>query len=307
MSRGRLGRVVVAGEALIDLVPRADGALAPALGGGPFNTARTLGRLGHPAAFIGAVSSDQFGDRLAAALAADGVLLDRALRTDLPTSLAMAELDGAGSANYHFYFAGTSAEALQPKTAIAVLPNDVAALHVGSLGLVLEPLASAVEALVDRLAGKALVMLDPNIRPSIIRDAAGHAARMGRVVARADVVKVSDGDLQVLAPGQSPTQAARALLARGPKLVLLTLGAQGAIALGAFGSRMVAAPETTVADTIGAGDIFSGAWLARWLELGRPLADGEAVEDATDFACRAAAFSCAREGASPPTRGDLAG
>ena len=301
------GVAVVAGEALIDLVQRADGALAPFVGGGPFNTARALGRLGQATAFVGCVSRDGFGRRIAEALAADGVGLDERLRTERPTSLAMAELDDAGRATYRFYFAGTSAEALEPDAALASLPARVCALHVGSLGLVLEPLAQAVEALVERVSGAALVMVDPNVRPSLRRDPAEHAARLARIVARSDVVKVSDEDLEVLAPSVPPREAAQALLAQGPKLVLLTLGAKGAIAFGGFGAHAVAAPQVAVVDTIGAGDAFSGAWLARWLELGRPLDDGDAVLDATGFACRAAALSCARPGASPPTRAELAG
>ena len=299
--------VVVAGEALVDLVPGPDGALIPHLGGGPFNTARALGRLETPTAFIGAVSRDRFGEGLAQALAARQVVLDPRLLTDRPTSLAMAELAPDGSASYRFYFQGTSAQGLTPASALAAAPDQAAALHVGGLGLVLEPLADAVEALVELYSGQTLVMVDPNIRPAIIDDPAGHAARLARVVTRSDIAKVSDADLRVLAPDRSPQDAAQALLARGPRLVLLTLGAQGAVAYGAFGAREIAAPEVAVVDTIGAGDIFSGAWLARWLELGRPLEDGDAVEAATRFACRAAAWSCAQAGASPPTRDEILG
>lgn len=300
-----MGVVVVAGEALVDLVPGAGGALTPFVGGGPFNTARALGRLGQAAAFIGRVSRDGLGEQIAAALAAEGVALDARLRTDRPTSLAMAQLDPAGVATYRFYFAGTSAEDLEPALALQVLPADVAALHVGGLGLVLEPLAQAVEALVDTLAGQALVMVDPNVRPAVIPDMAEYAARLDRIISRSDVVKVSEEDLQLLAPGVPAQHAAVALLERGPKLVLLTLGDQGAVALGGFGSRVVSAPVVTVADTIGAGDAFSGAWLARWLLLGGTLDDGEAVAQVTDFACRAAALSCTRHGASPPSLADL--
>ncbi|MBW8812266.1 MAG: carbohydrate kinase [Caulobacterales bacterium] len=301
--------VVVAGEALVDLVPQAGGVLAPLLGGGPFNTARALGRLGQPTTFLGALSRDPFGRRLADALAADGVAAP--LATERPTSLALAELDEAGRASYRFYFAGTSAEALEPATALGAVSPVVAALHVGSLGLVLQPLAEAVEALVGRLAGQALVMLDPNVRPAMIEDRNAYAARLARLVAQADVVKVSDEDLAVLSPGAEPHAAARALLGQGPKLVLLTLGPEGAVAFGAFGARAASAPAVAVVDTIGAGDTFSGAWLARWLELGGALEDavlddGAAVADATAFACRAAALCCAAAGACPPTRAELA-
>jgi len=301
----RSGAVVVAGEALVDLVPEPGGAFRPLLGGGPFNTARALGRLGVPTAFVGAVSRDSFGDQLAATLAADGVGLEDTLRTDLPTSLAVAQLDAAGSATYRFYFGGTSAEGLEPATALRSLPQRVSALHVGGLGLVLEPLSSAVDALVERVAGHALIMVDANVRPSLIQDWERYSARLTRIVRRADVVKVSDDDLRALAPDRAPDVVAQELLDQGPGIVLLTLGAEGAIAFGSFGARRVAAPSVTVIDTIGAGDTFSGCWLGRWFETGLPLSDADAVQEATDFACRAAAVACGRQGAIPPLRQDI--
>lgn len=299
------GRLAVAGEALIDLVPRPDGALAPLVGGGPLNAARAAGRLGQPTAFLGCVSNDGFGRSIAEALAGDGVALDPRLRTDRPTSLAVAELDANGAASYRFHFAETSAPGLTPAHAIAALPADTTALHVGALGLVLEPMATALEALMDHVGGRALVSLDPNVRPAVIADFDAYRVRMAGVMARADVVKVSDDDLRLLAPEIPPHEAAQALLGRGPKLVLLTLGPAGAVAIGSFGEREVPVPPVSVADTIGAGDVFCGAWLTRWLELGRALDDADAVVDATGFACRAAAWSCTQAGATPPTRADL--
>jgi len=297
--------VVVAGEALVDLVWRPDGVLQPLPGGGPFNTARTLGRLGTRTTFLGAVSNDRFGQLLSGALAGDNVLLDPRLRTERPTSLAIAELDANGGATYRFHFSGTSAEGLTVDNALEVLPHDARALHIGSLGLVLEPLALAVEAAMTRLSGSALIMVDPNMRPSIVHDRARHAVRLRRIMAQSNVVKVSDEDLRALSPDQAPADAARALLDQGPRLVLLTLGAKGVIAFGAFGAIAIPSPVVKVVDTIGAGDIFSGAWLAHWLAAGGDLADRHAVSAATAFACSAAALSCARKGASPPTRSEM--
>jgi fructokinase len=289
-------RILVAGEALVDLVPGEDGTLSPYPGGGPFTTARALGRLGRPVAFAGRLGTDRFGEQMAAMLAADGVALDAAERTNDPTTLALAEVDADGAAAYRFYTEGTSAPGLQ---AAAI---DVAAvLHVGTLGLVLEPMASAVEALVGRLAGRALVMVDPNIRPAAIADERGYRARLARVLARSDVVKVSDDDLGWLAPGET-------LLERGPAVSLVTRGGEGATVHGAFGTVDVAAPAVAVADTIGAGDTFSAGWLAWWTEHGRgrdALADRDAVVAATAFACRAAAITCSRAGADPPHLQDL--
>jgi fructokinase len=162
-------------------------------------------------------------------------------------------------------------------------------------------MAGAVEALVGRLAGRALVMVDPNIRLAAIADEAAYRARLDRVLAGADVVKVSDEDLGWLAPGET-------LLERGPAVTLVTRGGEGATVHGAFGSLEVAAPPVAVVDTIGAGDTFSAGWLAWWTEHGLgpgALGGRDAVAEATGFACRAAALTCSRAGADPPRRGEL--
>jgi fructokinase len=295
---------VVAGEALIDLVPAPGDALAAHPGGGPFNTARTLGRLGRPVAYLGRISTDRFGRRMAALLAEDGVLPDGSVRTDDPTTLALAEVDESGAASYHFYDQGTSAPGLTEADALAALPSAVGYLHVGSLGLAMEPMASALEAVVARLAGDALVMFDPNYRPALPID----RGRLARVLTGSDVVKISDDDLKWLSPGVAAEDAARALLDAGPAVVLLTRGSEGAIVVTRDDSVAVAAPPVEVVDTIGAGDAFSGGWLGYWSEqvLGRDdLARIDEVVAATRFACLVAALTCARAGASPPRRHEL--
>jgi fructokinase len=301
---------VVAGEALIDLVPAPGDALAAHPGGAAFNTARTLGRLERPVAYLGRISTDRFGARMAALLAEDGVRDDAVVRTGDPTTLALAEVDASGAATYRFYDRGTSAPGLTEADALAVVPLGVAYLHVGTLGLVLEPMAAAHEALAARLAGDALVMVDPNCRPTSIPDPVPYRARLERVLAHADVVKVSEEDLTWLTPGAAPLDAARALLERGPTVVLLTRGGEGAVAIDARQEEAVPAPRVEVVDTIGAGDAFSGGWLAWWAErgLGRAeLAQPAEVLAATRFACLVAALTCARPGASPPHRAELAG
>jgi fructokinase len=304
----RAGLIVVAGEALIDLVPAGDDALVAHPGGAAFNTARTLGRLERPVAYLGRISTDRAGRRLAERLADDGVRPDGLVRTDDLTTLALVELDDRGSARYRFYDEGTAAVGLTADDARAALPDGVAFLHVGTLGLVLEPMAGALEAIAADLAGRALVMTDPNCRPEAIRDPAAYRARLARVLALTDVVKVSDDDLAWLAPGVPAAAAARALLAQGPAVVLLTCGADGALAVTGDGEREVAAPRVEVVDTIGAGDAFSGGWLSWWSErgLGRAeLTDPARVTEATRFACLVAARTCERAGASPPTRAEL--
>jgi fructokinase len=147
--------ILVGGEALYDLVARADGSLSGHPGGGPFNTARTIGRLRRPVAYLGRLSTDRLGATHERMLREDGVDLTTTQRTDDPTTLALASLDADGAASYSFYVAGTAAPGLTAAAALASLPPEVAALHVGTLGLVLEPLAAALEAVVEKLVGEA--------------------------------------------------------------------------------------------------------------------------------------------------------
>jgi fructokinase len=295
--------ILVAGEALFDLIYDGDESLQGHPGGAAFTTARTIGRLGQPVAYLGRLSTDRFGIRLERMLVADGVRLDAVVRTDEPTTLAMAELDETGSAAYRFYERATSAPGLTPEAALAALPPGVAILHVGTLGLTLEPMATALEAVVEELSGHALVMVDPNVRPWVIADADTYRSRLGRVLARSDVVKVSEEDLAWLEPERSAADAARMLLQGGPRVVLLTRGAEGVQVVTSAGDVPVPAPEVEVVDTIGAGDAFGGGFLAWWRAqgLGREqLDDRAAVVAAATFGALVAARTVARAGASPP-------
>jgi fructokinase len=302
------GTIVVAGEALYDLVLSEGDTLAGHPGGGPYNTARTLARLGRPVAFLGRISTDRLGARLRRELENDGVLTSAVVATDEPTTLAVAEMDRGGVATYNFYTAGTAASGLRAAEAVAALPAHLAALHLGTLGLVLEPTATALEAVLETVDERAVVMLDPNVRPQLITDPEGYRRRLTRVLRRVDVVKVSDKDLEWLSPGLELVEAARRLVQAGPQVALLTHGASGATVVTAGGSTFVPAVAVEVVDTIGAGDAFGGGFLAWWHEsgLGRAeLGDGEATLAGTRFACEVAALTCARVGALPPLRSEL--
>ena len=300
--------IVVAGEALFDLVLDGSDQLEAHPGGGPFNTARTLARLEQPVGYLGRLSVDRFGTRLRRLLLDDGVSDATVVSTEDPTTLALAELDAAGGARYRFYAAGTSAAGLTPEAALAALPPETDMLHVGTLGLVLEPTADAIEAVVEHVHGSALIVLDPNCRPSILTDPAGYRARLGRILARTDLVKLSEEDAAWLHPELDPVDAARALLDAGPAAAVLTRGAGGAVAVTAAGEAAVPAPPITVADTIGAGDAFGGGLLAWWRRqgLGREaLGDLATLEAATRFAVLVSARTCERPGASPPRLREL--
>jgi fructokinase len=298
--------ILVGGEALFDLVPTDGSNLRAHPGGGPFNAARTIARLGEPVAYLGRLSTDRFGATLRRMLADDGVLLDAVVQTDDPTTLALAEVDRDGSAVYRFYERATSAPGLTPEAALAALPRGVGLLHVGTLGF--EPLSAALEAVVDELAGRALVAVDPNVRPGRIADPDGYRARLDRIIARSDVVKASEDDLAWMDPDRDAHAAARALLDRGPAAVLVTRGAAGALVVGAGGEVEIPAPEVEVVDTIGAGDAFGGAFLAWWRSRDLPrdrLADLGTVAQGARFAALVAALTCERPGASPPRLGEL--
>ena len=295
--------ILVGGEALFDLVYEGDTDLRGHPGGAAFNTARTIGRLGQAVAYLGRLSTDRFGTRLERMLAADGVRLDAVVRTEEPTTLALAELDETGSARYRFYERATSAPGLTPEAALAALPPAVGILHVGTLGLTLEPMASALEAVVEELSGQALVMVDPNVRPSIMGDGEAYRRRLRRVLGRTDVVKVSEEDVAWLDPQRSTADAARMLLQGGPRVVLLTCGGEGVQVVTAAGDVRIPAPVVEVVDTIGAGDAFGGGFLAWWRSRGlgrKQLDDQAAVIEAAAFGALVAARTVARAGASPP-------
>ena len=304
------GVILVAGEALIDLVPTSEtiDALAAHPGGGPFNAARTIARLERPVAYLGRLSRDRFGQRLEALLAEDGVRLDAIVHTDEPTTLALADVDELGVARYRFYTEGTAAAGLTSEAALASRPDEVQIVHVGTLGLVLEPAASALEAVIERLSGHAMVFVDPNVRPDIIPDAGAYRKRLARVLSHSHVLKVSEEDLDWLAPGRRSSDAVRELLAGGPSVGLLTRGPSGALVVTIDAEVAVPSPRTNVVDTIGAGDAFGGGFVAWWHArgLGRDeLSDLDTVAAAAKFACLIAARTCERPGASPPHLSEL--
>jgi fructokinase len=303
--------ITVTGEALIDLVIDGDGRSQPRPGGGPFNTARTIGRLGLEPAFLGRLSADSFGHQLRARLDQDGVTLAVPQPADAPTTLAIVDIDAAGAPQYRFYLAGTSAGSLEYPLLTAALPDRTTALHAGTLALVMEPIATSIERLITTgLPAGTLVMIDPNCRPGAIDDRSAYQARLARILRRTDVVKVSVEDLGYLYPGTAARDAAATLLGQGPRLVLVTDGPHPAWAYLPGQAVNVEVPVVSVVDTIGAGDAFGGAFLAWWSgnELTRSdLQRSGPVRRALQAAAEVAAITCTRAGAEPPWLSELAG
>jgi len=302
--------ICVLGEALVDIIVDPDGEVTSIVGGAPLNTARTVARLGIPATFLGGVSTDAFGNRIMRLLAADGVTLGLGAQVPEPTTLAIAQIDEHGAATYRFMMEGTSAAAVTPQMALAHLDPACRAVHVGTLGLVLQPLADASVALVGAASDDQLVMVDPNCRPSVMTGSAVFAAALGSVLARADLVKVSGDDLAFLFPGTDPLAAAAGLAASSGSVVLFTDGAQAVHVISGGADVVVDVPKVPVVDTVGAGDSFSGAFLAWWMQHGRTradVADLEAVVAATRFGVAVAGMTCQRPGADPPRIDEVPG
>jgi len=294
---------VVAGDALVDFVLEAGGRTTAHLGGGSFNAARTLGRLGLRPVFVGRVSSDRYGRALRAGLEEAGVRLDGIVPTDDPTTFARVEVDGFGAANYRFYLEGTSVAGLLPAEARAAMPPRPAGLHVGGLGLAVEPQARAITALAREAGPETLVLVDPNCRAETAGARGSYRERLHELLRLADVVKASEEDLAYLDPDRTPYQTGRGLLERGPSLVLLTDGSRGATVLTTGFEAMIDAPSVKVIDTIGAGDAFGAAWLGAWVAdgLGRAdLGNFDAIVRTAEFAAIVAARTCERAGAEPP-------
>lgn len=303
--------ITVVGEALIDLTPvdRDEQELVPVPGGSPYNVAIASARLGVPTAFLGALSNDAFGQRLARRLTEEGVDTDAAPRSEAPTTLAVVHLDPQGRATYDFYLDSTAAVGL---TAEQVdLPEDTGIVHVscGAVTLAHEPAGQALRSALTRADG-ALRSFDPNVRPAFVHDHDDYVRLVEETVATCDLVKVSDEDLGWCYPDEPVEGVARRWRESGPALIVVTGGPVGAVAYGSDRAE-VPAPLVDVVDTIGAGDSFAAALLA-WLDR-RGAADRGAIAaldraaltEALRFAVRAAAVTCTRRGADPPRSSDL--
>lgn len=305
---------VVCGEALMDVFAAGETpsgmAMDARIGGSPFNVAVGLARLAQPVSFFGALGSGFLGQRLLRALKGEGVGTDCTPVIDAPTTLGLVGLDDRGVASYSFYGEGC-ADRLLPMSALDKLPPSARAFHFGSYAMVVEPVASTQRALVEREHGRSLIAYDPNIRLNVEPELQRWRDTLAWMVARTDLLKVSDEDLGLLFPGADVDALARSWLAAGVGLVVVTRGGEGAEAW-ASGLHLRSAPQrVTVVDTVGAGDTFQAALLTWLAERGRlaPVTLRDWSEPdlaaALDFAGRAAAITCSRRGADLPRRAEL--
>ena len=305
--------ILSCGEALIDMLPRETAAgeacYMPAAGGAVFNTAIALGRLGAPSGFFSGVSTDFFGDMLVKYLEESRVDARYVVRTDHPETLAFVRLVN-GHAQYAFYDEGTSGRLLA-QSDIPALDAEVTALQFGAISLIPEPCGATYEEMMRREQNSRVISFDPNIRTSFIKDKVAHRARMDRMLAMSDIIKLSDEDLAFFDSFGDFDGFAAKLLEGKAKLVVMTRGKDGAVAIGEAGKVEVPGVKVTVVDTVGAGDTVNAgilAWLHKAGKLSKEGLAGLSKDDvagALSLAVRAAAVTVSRAGANPPWEHEL--
>ncbi len=306
--------IVICGESLLDVFQ--NGAtpnglhLDAVVGGSPLNVAAGVQRMGGRAVFLGAVSRDFLGDRILASIEQEGLSTEALVRCDAPTTLSLVGVDAAGVPSYRFYGHGGADRQLLPEH-LAALPAQVAAIHFGSYGCVVEPIGSTLRALVEARHRDTVISFDPNVRLNVEPSLAVWREHIEWMAARTHLLKLSDEDFERLYPGEDIEVLAARWLEAGVALVMMTRGGEGAFAWTKAGRVQVAAPKVTVQDTVGAGDTFQAATLIALAEIGRlspqALADIslDEMSRVADFAARAAAITCTRRGPDLPRRAEL--
>ncbi|UWR38021.1 carbohydrate kinase [Sulfitobacter sp. W074] len=302
--------ILCCGEALIDMIPTPTTAgpdgFVPHAGGAVFNTAIALGRLGAQVGMLSGLSSDMFGRQLVDGLKASHVDVSHLVVSDRPTTLAFVRLVG-GHATYDFYDENSAGRMITPGD-MPALSAEVSALYFGGISLACEPGADAYADLLARNAEGRAVMIDPNIRPGFIKDIERYRQRLDRMLALSDIVKVSDEDLNWINPAPlSLRDKVAELLDKGPSVVILTRGGEGAMGYLANGEEVqVPAVKAEIVDTVGAGDTFNAGVLAKMSELGQlhksalATLSPEVLTEALAYGARVAAVTVSRAGANAP-------
>ncbi|RVB80542.1 MULTISPECIES: carbohydrate kinase [unclassified Mesorhizobium] len=306
--------ILCCGEALIDMLPRTttegEPAFAPYVGGAVFNTAIALGRLGAPAGFFSGLSSDLFGGQFRDALGESKVSSTYAHTSPRPTTLAFVRLDN-GQATYTFYDENTAGRMLTVDD-LPKLGSEIEAMLFGAISLISEPAGSAYEEFMRREHERRVMMLDPNIRPGFIPDKAKHLRRIRSMMAMADIVKLSDEDLNWFGEAGSHEDVVRNWLDRGPTLIVVTHGSEGAAGYTRDHKVTVVPDKVEVVDTVGAGDTFNAGILASLHEQGLLSKEAianlpeDAIHKALTLGAKAAAVTVSRAGANPPWRHEIA-
>jgi fructokinase len=299
------GQVWVCGEVLIDLIPDAKERKA-VVGGGPANTAKALAKLGIATQFIDGISSDQYGQMALKELQQDGVLLDYVNSSNKPTALAIISLSNAGAATYEFVINETATFDFSHSWLPDPFKLKPALLHIGTLVTAIEPAASILHEWASQVAEVAPVVFDPNIRPAVMGNRDLYVAAVEKWVAISACVKVSDDDLSWLYPDEKIESVVNRWLSDGVALVVVTYGAKGITGYTSSGSVAVDAVKVAVVDTVGAGDTVGAVLVEAIIEKGLSNLTGDLLRDSLARAASAAAITCSRTGARPPSKMELA-
>ena len=297
--------IIISGENVADLLTVGPGLLRTSLGGGPANTAVAAARLGGAVSYAARFGSDAFGRAFRERLCAAGVDLSHAVEVAAPSSLALANLDANGAAHYDFWLEGAADFAATELPEAGLHDADIR--HIGSLAAYWPPGADIAERWIEDAPVTAT--LDVNLRQIVLERRPDAVTRLERLVHLADVVKASDEDLRLAHPDTDPEATARrwleARVPDSPSLVVITLGADGAVGLTRDGRRVhVPAPKVEVADTIGAGDAAMGALLTV-LAATSVAAVCEDLAETLRFMVDVAAVACTQAGAYAPTAGEV--
>ena len=287
--------VWVCGEVLIDELP--SGAV---VGGGPANTAKALARLGHEVAFIDGISTDAYGVKARAELAADGVDLSLAMTSDLPTAVAEVTLAADGGASYVFKLDKTATFDFNSSWLPDPSRYKPQVLHIGTLATLVQPGADVLFDWALACADFAPVVFDPNIRPQVLSDRDKYVALVEKWIGISSVVKLSDDDFEWLYPGKSPESIANQWLQGGVALVVMTRGADGLVGYTSDGVVEVAGEKVNVVDTVGAGDTVGAIIVQGLITDGLLNMRGSVLKNVLHRAAVAAAITCSRAGAQPP-------
>jgi fructokinase len=294
----------VVGEVLIDLLPDGDKQKA-VVGGGPANTAVALSKLGVKTQFINGISTDAYGSTCRQYLESAGVLLDYVNYSSKPTCTATVTLDQAGGASYQFLIDETSTFDYHLDQLPDPQKQAPSLLHIGTLVCAIEPCASTLHQWVSSFKQSVPVVYDPNIRPSVIADRNLYLKQVLRWVSLATVVKLSIDDLNWLYPGKSVDDVAKEFIGMGVKIVVVTLGDAGIVAITKDEKIAVEAVKTKVVDTVGAGDTVGAILVEAIIKYGLEKLTGQLLTDTLNRAAQAAAITISRAGANPPTQAEL--
>ena len=293
----------VVGESLIDIVDKKE-----LIGGCAFNVSIAASRLGAPVTYFGKVSSDEYGRRILERMIDNNVLFDPQLcGAKEPTLCSRAVLDSEGKASYVFDYKGTAACSITEVELSTAFANegDIEMVFFGSISLLMEPGCDAIYPAIRTIEDNPKLFLDPNVRPSLVKDPEGFRKKILDYASNCDLVRVSDEDLAFLIPGVSETEAEQSLLKTCKGSLIVTRGAKGSSWYSkTFRVDCPAFSVEKVVDTIGCGDTFDGAVMA-WLDghdcIGRlDSLDKDEVMQVLNYASKASGLNCLAEGCDPP-------